>query len=344
MMQWSALLCLGGLVGCASARPYPVSDHFDGDRFFNAARIEPVGPLALARHVLFGRDGAWPDDPLPTETATELPAPGPGKVAVTFVNHATVLLQFDGLTVLTDPVWSARVGPMSWAGPLRARAPGIRFEDLPRVDVVLISHNHYDHLDLPTLRRLQARDDPAVVVPLGDRGWLEAEGFGRVFELDWWQSLVVDARTAITFTPAQHNSGRSPFSSNRSLWGSFWLQRDGLGVYFAGDTAYAGHFRAVRDRLGAPDVALLPIGAYAPRETMRAFHMDPADAVRAQRDLGARVSVGVHYGTFQLTAEDFDQPPRDLAAALAEAPDLPGPFVVLPEGRTRVVSDFPEDR
>ena len=331
------LACAAAMLGCSSGRTYRVSDHYDGERFFNAVRVPPVAPGAMLRHVLFGRDGAWPDAPVPVSATSELDAPlGDTDVAVTHLNHATALVQLAGLTVLTDPVWSTRVGPFGWLGPERAHAPPLAIAELPRIDVVVVSHNHFDHLDLPTLRELAEHHHPRFFVPLGDRALLESEGIVHVTELDWWDSVDVGDYT-ITFTPAQHNSGRAPWDHDRSLWGSYLVRRAGMSVYFAGDTALAEHFAAIRARFGPVTLALLPIGAYAPREKMRAYHMDPADAVQAHTDLGAKVSIGVHFGTFQLTGEDYDAPPRDLAAAIAARGSITGRFEVLPLGHTRVM-------
>ncbi len=324
------------LLGCSSGLSYRVSDHFDGERFFNSKRVPPVGSFAMLRHVLFGRDGAWPDDPIPVVVGADLHAElGDADVAVTHLNHATMLLRLPGLTLLTDPVWSTRVGPFGWLGPKRAHPPPVSIAELPRIDVVLVSHNHFDHLDLPTLRELAAQHQPRFLVPLGDRELLDDYGIADVTELDWWESVEVRGH-AITFTPAQHNSGRSPWSHDRSLWGSYLVRHDGRAFYFAGDTAFADHFVAIRERYGPVSLAMLPIGAYAPRGSMRAYHMDPADAVQAHRELAAQVSIGMHYGTFQLTGEDYDAPPRELAVALAAGLPIEGSFDVLGIGQTRV--------
>ncbi len=340
------MMCLGMgislslLTGCTTQpRSSAVSDHYAGERFYNATPLPDVGLFKLLKHIITGRSTPWPDlvpnDPAP-RLDLRLPAE---QVAVTFINHATVLIQWRNQNILTDPVWSTRVGPFSWAGPKRVRAPGVAFEDLPRIDAVLISHNHYDHLDLPTLRKLEARDQPRFYVPLGDAHLLESEDFQSVTELDWWDRVRVNAEVELIFTPAQHNSGRGIFDARRSLWGSFLIQLGGEHrIYFAGDTAYSDHFREIRRRLGAPDLALLPIGAYAPRQQMRPYHMDPADAVQAQSDLAAPLSVALHFGTFQLTNETYTQPLTDLTAALRNAGQPAESFVYLGEGRTTVLN------
>ncbi|MCA9549179.1 MAG: MBL fold metallo-hydrolase [Myxococcales bacterium] len=329
------LLGLGLLAACSSEARYLSSPQFDGARFRNPTQPDEQGLLAVARHILFNRNGAWPERRIERRPILQVDVPtAPDEVAVTFVNHATVLIQTGGLNILTDPVWSEVVGPLSWAGPERAVAPGIPFEDLPPIDVVLISHNHYDHLDLPTLIRLSERDGPRFFVPLGDEALLRAAGIDQVVELDWWQRVDLDEETELIFTPARHASGRSPFDKNRSLWGGHLIKRGAHTIYFAGDTGFSDHFAEIRRRFGPIDLAFLPIGAYLPRETTRAFHLDPGEAVEAHQILEARHSIAIHFGTFQLTGEDFDQPVRDLSRALQTARSLPGPFRALVEGRT----------
>jgi L-ascorbate metabolism protein UlaG (beta-lactamase superfamily) len=295
-----------------------MSDHFNGRRFFN-----PSGDSA-GRHIghvlawLASRRRArwprWVDDPPP---AGPPPVPGPGALAATFVNHSTFLLQMAGTRVLTDPIWSERASPLSWAGPRRVRRPGLAFDDLPEVPVVLVSHNHYDHMDLPTLRRLQAGFRPLFVTPLGNRAYLRARGLGRVEELDWWQSVEATPGLEVTLTPAQHFSARGPFDRNRTLWGGFLLRGGGGVVYFAADSGYGGHFREIGRRAGAIDLALLPIGAYEPRWFMAPSHVNPAEAVLAFLELAPRLAVAMHFGTFQLTDEALDEPARALGEALA---------------------------
>jgi len=226
---------------------------------------------------------------------------------VTFINHATVLLQHRGLNILTDPVWSGRASPFTWAGPRRHRAPGVRFEDLPRIHLVLLSHNHYDHLDLATLRRLSAS---RFLVPLGVAKLLERERIGPVQELDWGESTKI-ADASIHCVPAMHFSARGLFDRNRTLWCGFVIEAARM-IYFAGDTGFGEHFAQIRERYGAPDLALLPIGAYEPRWFMSAVHMSPEDAVRAHRILGAKTSIAIHHATFQLTDEAIDTPKRRL--------------------------------
>jgi L-ascorbate metabolism protein UlaG (beta-lactamase superfamily) len=242
------------------------------------------------------------------------PALDGAAAVVTFIGHATFLIQTAAGNVLTDPMYSERAFPVQTLGPRRVRRPAVRFDDLPPISTVLLSHNHYDHCDLPTLRALARRDNPLVVTPLGNGALVRSAGIRHVEELDWWDEAQ-SAALPITLTPAHHFSARTPFDRNRALWGGFSLVAGRSRVYFAGDSAYAPFFPEVRARLGAIDLALLPIGAYEPRWFMRAVHMNPAEAVQAHLDLGAPESLAMHFGTFQLTTEGIDEPLCALDAA-----------------------------
>ena len=260
----------------------------------------------------------------------------PDQVAVSFINHATFLIRLPGAVVLTDPMFSERCSPVSGLGPKRVRPPGLALSDLPRPDVVLLSHNHYDHMDLPSLRKLHRLHAPKFVTLLGNARHLAGLGIEAV-ELDWWQTLNVGA-LRITATPARHFSARTPFDRNRALWGGFMLAAEaGAGqVLFAGDSGAGSHWDDIGARLGAPDLALLPIGAYEPRWFMAPVHMNPAEAVQAHLALGARSSIGMHFGTFQLTDEAIDAPVIALEAARREAGLTPEDFAVLGFGETRL--------
>jgi L-ascorbate metabolism protein UlaG (beta-lactamase superfamily) len=237
-----------------------------------------------------------------------------GAAVVTFIGHATLLIQTPAGNILTDPMYSQRAGPFNVMGPRRVRQPAVRFEDLPPISIVLLSHNHYDHCDARTLGMLAKRFDPLVVTPLGNGPLVRSSGISRVEELDWWQEAKSSA-LPITLTPAKHFSARGPFDKNRALWGGFVLTTGGMRIYFAGDSAYGPFFRDIGQRLGPIDLALLPIGAYEPRWFMHVVHMNPAEAVQAHLDLGAPESLGIHFGTFQLTTEGIDDPLRALGDA-----------------------------
>jgi L-ascorbate metabolism protein UlaG (beta-lactamase superfamily) len=316
---------------------WPLSDHFDGRRFVNPTLPDVRAPsLAAILRMIRERRSRWPAW-VENKGVPELDAAlAPRDAAITFVNHATFLIQINGMTILTDPVWSKRASPFRWVGPRRVRAPGVSWEALPRIDVVLLSHNHYDHLDLATLARLKERHSPILLAAAGDRRILAPIGFRELHELDWWETFSLGDRGRFTFVPAQHFSARSLRDRQHSLWGGYFIESGGRAVYFSGDTGYARHFAAIRQRLGRPDIALLGIGSYEPRWFMKPMHMNPAEAVAAHRDLGARHSIGMHFGTFRLSAEAIDQPIADLERALKAAGIAETEFVTLEVGETRI--------
>jgi L-ascorbate metabolism protein UlaG (beta-lactamase superfamily) len=237
---------------------------------------------------------------------------GRGAPSVTWVGHATVLVQLDGVNFLTDPNWSQVAGPFGRIGVSRYTPPGIRFEDLPRIDFVLISHDHYDHLDEATVRRLARTFDSRFIVPRGIGAWLRDLGITNVEEMHWGESTRIKGLTVVC-TPAQHGSGRTLADQGRRLWSS-WAVLGSKRFYFGGDTGYFGHFRETGDALGPFDLAALPIGSYTPRSTSRAVHLNPEEALQAWEDLRAREFLGIHWGTFALAREPYDEPPARLAA------------------------------
>ncbi|MEQ8798383.1 MAG: MBL fold metallo-hydrolase [Salinisphaeraceae bacterium] len=307
--------------GCAADPRWqgPPSDHFDGTRFFNPAVEMDRGVTDVLRYLVTRDPGAWgklqarsfADPPMRVDT---------GELRITVVGHATVLIQADGLNILTDPVWSDAIGPWPVFGVERMRPPTLSFEQLPPIDVVLISHNHYDHLDLPTIERLAADHAPLFVVPPGDRPLLADAGADRITELDWHQTLTLPNGRTLHALPCVHWSGRLPSPDrNLSLWSAYTVDTAGGPVYFGGDTAYGDHFREAGERLGPFRLALLPIGAYQPRWLVRRVHMNPDEAVAAHRELGAARSIGMHFGTFELSSVGQFQPIDDLARARRDA-------------------------
>jgi len=246
------------------------------------------------------------------------------------VNHSTVLLQQPGANILTDPVWSRRCSPVSFAGPARHRAPGVDFDNLPPIDIVLVSHNHYDHLDLSALRRLASRGASQFLAPLGAGSFLETHGISPVRELDWGDSAAASGVT-IHSVPAFHFSGRSLFDRDRTLWCGYMLETAVGLVYFAADTGFGPLFSWIRDRFGPPRLAFLPIGAYEPRWFMSPVHMDPDEAVEAHGILGAESSIAIHHGTFQLADESIDDPAIRLRAI------APASFFVLSNGESHLL-------
>jgi L-ascorbate metabolism protein UlaG (beta-lactamase superfamily) len=296
------------------------TDHFDGRRFFNPNGANGQ-PLWMVPRLLLTPWTRWPSEV--SVQPRRPPNPGPGEVVVTFVGHAAFLIQVAATkhvaatNVLTDPVYSRRASPVSFAGPRQVRAPGVPFDDLPPISLVLLSHNHYDHCDLRTLQRLERRFHPTIVTPLGNGRLLRPAGIRQAEEIDWWDTASA-APLPITLTPAQHFSARSPLDRNRALWGGFLIEAGGHRILFAGDTGYGPHFREIAARLAPIDLALLPIGAYEPRWFMKDIHMNPAEAVQAHLDLAARQSIAMHFGRFQLTPEGIDEPVRELAHALRQ--------------------------
>lgn len=336
----------------------PPSHHRDGGFQNNYLDFKPRGLGDLLRW----RIDAWRNDlPRPAAEATPRVATdvaflagnaraGAGmQPSITWIGHATVLAQLGGLNLLTDPMFSERASPVAFAGPKRRVEPGLTIGQLPHIDVVLISHNHYDHLDDASVRQLAAQDGgpPLFIVPLGIKAWLETRGILTVVELDWWQSHPVAAAggtVEVVLTPAQHWSGRGLTDRMDTLWGGYAVFAPDLHLFFAGDTAYSKDFTDIHQRFanrpggGDFDIALIPIGAYEPRWFMKSQHVDPAEAVQIHLDLHARQSVGIHWGTFALTDEPLDQPPRDLAAARTTRGLPEAAFSVVAIGETRRLS------
>ena len=313
----------------------PPSDHFDGSDFFNK---EPDQTFFDHLKWVWGmKTLEWPDwidDP---------PQPPPiayvkeGELRITYVNHATVLIQMDGINILADPIWSERAGPMSWLGAKRIRAPGVKMEDLPSIDIILISHDHYDHLDLTTLKQLNKNHQPIILVGLGVKSRLEPRG-KSIVELDWWQKYTSSTGTRITFVPSRHNSGRGLFDKNKTLWGGFVIEGSAGNVLFMGDTAFGGFLKEIKKKFTRFRLAILPIGSYEKRWFMKTQHMNPDDAVKVHRMLRISQSVGMHFGTF---AEHPEQSiyahEKDLKVALEKYNVPESKFWILKFGEGREI-------
>ncbi len=316
------LAAAGGGLGLrlAHSKSYdgPVSDHFDGTRFFDPHGSPPKSFTQLLRWWRTGERAPWPEkvENGPIEPPPER-VPGAG-LRVTFIGHASVLVQTGGLNILLDPVWSERASPFGFAGPKRVRDPGIPFDRLPPIDLVLVSHCHYDHLDVATLSRLAARHDPRVITPLGNDTIIrKADAAIRVEAHDWGANVALGEGVSVSLAPMRHWSARQFLDRNKALWAAFIVDTPAGRIYHVGDSGYGDghHFRKAGEQYGPFRLAILPVGAYEPRWFMRDQHMNPEEAVMALQDCGAELALAHHLETFQLTDEPYDAPRLALEAA-----------------------------
>jgi L-ascorbate metabolism protein UlaG (beta-lactamase superfamily) len=308
-----------------SDRGFP--KHFDGRRFYNPDAPQARGFLDVLRWKLTSRPEPSPEFIPDVEQSIPPRRLESGQLRVTLVNHSTLLIQHGTSNILTDPIWSERTSPLSWIGPKRRRKPGVRMDDLPDIDTVLLSHNHYDHMDLPTLRELAARGRSTFVVAARGARLLRSEKIEPVHELDWGESLTASGIN-IHSVPALHFSARGIFDRNKTLWCGYAIEFPERLVYFAGDTAFGSHFAQIREKFGSPQLALLPIGAYEPRWFMSPVHMAPEEAVRAHEILGTKTSIAIRHGTFQLADDGIDAPEKQLVACRRD-----GSFLILKNGQ-----------
>jgi N-acyl-phosphatidylethanolamine-hydrolysing phospholipase D len=341
----ATLLCL--LAGCGAANKYydPDQPHRGRDGFKNnylPADTPRPSLLKWQFERLVKGDYHFPiDKPDVAWLAANRSVP-----SATWIGHATMLLQSHGVNLLTDPVFSERASPFSFIGPKRKVPPALSIAQLPHIDVVLISHNHYDHLDTDSVQRLnaQAGGPPLFLVPLGIKEWMHGKGIDNVREMDWWERASVDD-LEIDFVPSQHWSARGLFDRSETLWGGWVVRTAASGAkhpehgrpfsfFFAGDTGYSKDFADIGRKYGGFDLAMIPIGAYAPRWFMSNQHVDPAQAVQIHRDVHAKQSIAIHWGTFELTDEPLDEPPKLLRGEMEKAGLPPQQFVALRHGET----------
>lgn len=335
-----ALVTFMMVSGCSKYYQGEDSDHFNGTHFFNPGKPLDKGLGTFLKWRLTADKQPWPEYTHPPAYDTP-PARVDGKdLRVSYVGHATVLIQTRGLNILTDPVLSDRASPVQWAGPRRVHPPGIKMENLPDIDVILISHNHYDHLDLPALQKLWQRNRPRIIVPLGND--IIITGYDASIEVearDWGEEVQLAEGVAVHLDPMQHWSARGLFDRNRALWAAFIISSPDGNIYFAGDTGYGNgdYFRAAREKYRSFRLAILPIGAYEPRWFMAYGHMNPEECVRSFEDLGGPMVLPIHHRVFQLADTGYHQPLEMLEAALDGNKKAQARFLTLMVGEGRYI-------
>jgi L-ascorbate metabolism protein UlaG (beta-lactamase superfamily) len=315
----------------------PESGHFDGERFFNPGFPEyRADPRRFVNRVLGAERTPWPQSVAVRQTVPPRRIEG-DEMLVTWIGHATVLVQTNGLNILTDPIWSDRASPFSFAGPKRVRAPGVRFEDLPKIDLVLVSHNHYDHMDVPTLKRLWERDRPLIVTSFGNETILRGRDIEAV-ALDWNGGTSLENRATVVVERNHHWSSRWGTDRNRALWSAFTVRLPGGNIFFAGDTGWGdGSWVREAAKRGPYRLAIIPIGAYEPRDFMKTNHINPGEAVEIFKALKPTAALGVHWGTFQLTFEGIDEPRQRLAKLRRERGIAADRFIATEAGQSFTV-------
>lgn len=326
------VILIGYLLSC---KPYkgPISDHFDGKKFINPSRRPANGLKEVGEYGRKRKPDRWTIVRDPEYKTRTVPAPQRGKVQYTFINHSTFIIHIDGLNILTDPIWSERCSPFQFAGPRRMRPPGIAFENLPKIDLVILSHNHYDHMDKNTLKKIQQKHNPSYIVPLGLSPLMKKWGCKKVEELDWWQETTFQ-NLKIKATPANHFSSRGIFDRDKTLWSGYILESTASKIYYTGDTGYSDIFKEIGATEGPFDLSFIPIGAYKPEWFMSPIHISPDEAIQVHHDVRSRQSVAMHFGTFPLADDNPERSTSRLRVLLEEDHSQ---FSIPKEGETYVL-------
>lgn len=317
-------------------KSYPLSDHYDGKHFFNPNGAAPHRSFtAMIKFVKeFSHSKKWHKENEVLKEPKLANGLSLDETYITYVNHSCHLIQLTNLNILTDPIFSNRASPLSLIGPKRHVQPGIKLQQLPLIHVVVISHNHYDHMDMPTLKNLEKMFRPLFIVPLGNKKYLK--NFKNVLELDWWQTHKLNDQQSITMVPAQHWSYRRLGDVNKALWAGFWITSGNIKIYFTGDSGYGPHFKMIAEKLGSPTISILPIGSYEPRWFMKNQHLNPDDAVQASIDLQSRYNIADHYLTFKLSTENRESPAEELKLSLKKRGLEEIPFFIPVNGETLI--------
>jgi L-ascorbate metabolism protein UlaG (beta-lactamase superfamily) len=339
-----AIIAVFNIIGLIISGPKytgPVTDHFDGKKFINPTGIQAKGLREVLKWATNRKRGRW--NKIENLTYGAKPAARVDRgIKITFVNHSTFLIQTNGLNILTDPVWSERASPFSFLGPKRKRKPGIKFEDLPVIDLILLSHNHYDHLDLDTVKKIYQEYRPKIITPLGVKKFLDQKRVYVTGDLDWWDEYQLNNDIKIQAVPAQHFSGRGTFDRDATLWCGYVIKRKERNIYFVGDTGYNDKtFKEIGERCAPIEIALIPIGAYKPQWFMSPIHCSPEEAIKIHIELKSKQSIATHFGTFALADEGREEPVNDLKEAL-QGNNIPQEkFIALKEGEGKFLVNKP---
>ncbi len=322
----------------------PESDHFNGKIFYSygtpaSAKATPIGQRKpIIKWLMHRKSNKWSWREHITKKQKPKERIMGSELIVTFVNHATVLIQTEGLNILTDPIWSERSSPFSFVGPKRFQDPGLHFEDLPPIDLVLISHNHYDHMDLATLKRIQEKWDPKILVGLGNEQYLKERKIMNVREIDWWDAHEVAEGVSVVCAPGQHFSSRTLSDRNNTLWSGYIIETSHGNIYFAGDTGYGEFVERIKEKYPAFRVAFLPIGAFRPQWFMGPVHISPDQAMQIHHELNVQTSIGIHFGTFHLADDAQDEPQERISELLDAAQSRKPDFRVLKNGESVTIA------